>query len=97
MTFSKQVETSTGWLIKPSLDLGAILATGDIKARGKTRFPGTKSKAELNTNTIDYMSSTRGLDPDVAKDNLNVGMNYNMQGSEHCTSHGVFCIMPYEF
>ena len=97
MTFSKQVETSTGRLIKPNLDLGAIPAIGDMEARGKTRFPGTESKAELSTNTIDYMSSTRGLDLDVAKDNLNFGMSYNMQGSEHCTLHGVFCTMPYEF
>lgn len=76
MTFSKQVETSAGWLITPNLGLGPIPATGDMEARGQNPLHRNRKQAELNTNTIDYMSSRRGLGPDVAKDNLNFGMSH---------------------
>lgn len=97
VTFSKQVETGSGWYVKPSLDLGVIPATGDIEAKSKIRFTGTGTKAELDTHTMDYMSYTGGLGLDFGNDNLSLGVNYNIQASEHSTSHGVFGTVRYEF
>ena len=97
VTFSKQVETGNGWYVKPNLDLGIIPATGDIEARSKIRFTGTGTKAELDTHTMDYMSYTGGLGLDFGNDNLSLGVNYNIQASEHSTSHGVFGTVRYEF
>ncbi len=97
VTFSKQVETGNGWHVKPSLDLGILPATGDIEAKSKVRFTGTGTKAELDTHTMDYMSYTGGLGLDFGNDNLNFGLNYNIQASEHSTSHGVFGTVRYEF
>lgn len=97
VTFSKQVETGSGWYVKPSLDLGVIPATGDIEAKSNIRFTGTGTKAELDTHTMDYMSYTGGLGLDFGNDNLSLGVNYNIQASEHSTSHGVFGTVRYEF
>lgn len=97
VTFSKQVETGSGWYVKPSLDLGVIPATGDIEAKSKIRFTGTGTRAELDTHTMDYMSYTGGLGLDFGNDNLSLGVNYNIQASEHSTSHGVFGTVRYEF
>ena len=83
--------------MKPNLDLGIIPATGDIEARSKIRFTGTGTKAELDTHTMDYMSYTGGLGLDFGNDNLSLGVNYNIQASEHSTSHGVFGTVRYEF
>ncbi len=97
VTFSKQVETGSGWYVKPSLDLGVIPATGDIEAKSQIRFTGTGTKAELDTHTMDYMSYTGGLGLDFGNNNLSFGLNYNIQASEHTTSHGVFGTARYEF
>lgn len=97
VTFSKQVETGNGWYVKPSLDLGVLPATGDIDAKSKIRFTGTGTKAELDTRTMDYMSYTGGLGLDFGNNNLSFGLNYNIQASEHTTSHGVFGTARYEF
>ncbi|MDY0260747.1 MAG: autotransporter domain-containing protein [Desulfovibrio sp.] len=97
VTFSKQVETSNGWYVKPNLDLGVLPATGDIDAKSKVRFTGTGTKAELDTRTMDYMSYTGGLGLDFGNNNLSFGLNYNIQASEHATSHGVFGTARYEF
>lgn len=97
VTFSKQVETSNGWYVKPSLDLGVLPATGDIEAKSKIRFTGTTTKAELDTHTMDYMSYTGGLGLDFGNDNLSFGVNYNIQASEHSTAQGVFGTVRYEF
>lgn len=97
VTFSKQVETSNGWYVKPSLDLGVLPATGDIEAKSKIRFTGTGTKAELDTHTMDYMSYTGGLGLDFGNDNLSFGVNYNIQASEHSTAQGVFGTVRYEF
>lgn len=97
VTFSKQVETGNGWYVKPNLDLGVLPATGDIDAKSKIRFTGTGTKAELDTRTMDYMSYTGGLGLDFGNNNLSFGLNYNIQASEHTTSHGVFGTARYEF
>ncbi len=97
VTFSKQVGTGSGWYVKPSLDLGVIPATGDIEAKSQIRFTGTGTKAELDTHTMDYMSYTGGLGLDFGNNNLSFGLNYNIQASEHTTSHGVFGTARYEF
>ena len=43
------------------------------------------------------MSYTGGLGLDFGNDNLSLGVNYNIQASEHSTSHGVFGTVRYEF
>lgn len=97
VTFSKDIETSKGWIFKPQVDLAIIPAAGDVKTKSKSRIPGVGSTAELETQVVDYMTYQGGIGFDVQNDNLSFGINYNIQASEHRTGHGVFGTVRYEF
>lgn len=97
VTFSKDIETGKGWIFKPQVDLAIIPAAGDVKTKSKSRIPGVGSKAELETQVVDYMTYQGGIGFDVQNDNLSFGINYNIQASEHRTGHGVFGTVRYEF
>lgn len=97
VTFSKDIETSGGWVFKPQVDLSVIPAAGDVKAKSKSRVPGVGSTAELETQVVDTFTWQGGLGFDMKSDNLSFGLNYNIQASEHRTGHGVFGTVRYEF
>ena len=97
VAFSKQIETGNGWHFKPSLDLAVIPAAGDIDARSDVRFTGTGTKAELDTQTMDYVSYMGGLGLEFGNDTTTLGVNYNIQLGAKSTAHGVFGTFRYEF
>ena len=97
VAFSKQIETGNGWHFKPSLDLAVIPAAGDIDARSDVRFTGTGTKAELDTQTMDYVSYMGGLGLEFGNDTTSLGVNYNIQLGAKSTAHGVFGTFRYEF
>ena len=97
VAFSKQIETGNGWHFKPSLDLAVIPAAGDIDARSDVRFTGTGTKAELDTQTMDYISYMGGLGLEFGNDTTTLGVNYNIQLGAKSTAHGVFGTFRYEF
>ncbi len=97
VAFSKRIETGSGWHVKPSLDLAVIPAAGDIKARGDVRFTGVSGTAELETQTMDYISYMGQAGLEFGNDNVSLGVNYNVQAGAHSTSHGVFGTFRYEF
>ncbi|WP_206215319.1 autotransporter domain-containing protein [Desulfovibrio sp. ZJ200] len=97
VAFSRQIETGNGWHFKPSLDLAVIPAAGDIEARGDVRFTGVTGTAELETQTMDYISYMGQAGLEFGNDNVSFGVNYNLQTGVHSTSHGVFGTFRYEF
>ena len=97
VAFSKQIETGNGWHFKPSLDLAVIPAAGDIDARSDVRFTGTGTKAELDTQTMDYISYMGGLGLEFGNETTSLGVNYNIQLGAKSTAHGVFGTFRYEF
>ena len=97
VAFSKQIETGNGWHFKPSLDLAVIPAAGDIDARSDVRFTGTGTKAELDTQTIDYVSYMGQAGLEFGNDTTTLGVNYNIQLGAKSTAHGVFGTFRYEF
>ncbi|WP_165174970.1 autotransporter domain-containing protein [Desulfovibrio sp. ZJ369] len=97
VAFSKQIDTGNGWHFKPSLDLAVIPAAGDIKARGDVRFTGVSGTAELETQTMDYISYMGQAGLEFGNDNVSFGVNYNLQTGVNSTSHGVFGTFRYEF
>lgn len=97
VTFSKGIETGNGWHFKPSLDLAVIPAAGDIKARGDVRFTGVNGSAEMETQTMDYISYMGGLGLEFGNDTTTLGVNYNIQLGAKTTAHGVFGTFRYEF
>ena len=97
VAFSKQIETGNGWHFKPSLDLAVIPAAGDIDARSDVRFTGTGTKAELDTQTMDYVSYMGQAGLEFGNDTTSLGVNYNIQLGAKSTAHGVFGTFRYEF
>ena len=97
VAFSKQIETGNGWHFKPSLDLAVIPAAGDIDARSDVRFTGTGTKAELDTQTMDYVSYMGQAGLEFGNDTTTLGVNYNIQLGAKSTAHGVFGTFRYEF
>ena len=97
VAFSKQIETGNGWHFKPSLDLAVIPAAGDIDARSDVRFTGTGTKAELDTQTMDYVSYMGQAGLEFGNDTTSMGVNYNIQLGAKSTAHGVFGTFRYEF
>ena len=97
MTFAKAIETESGWQFKPQLDLGVIPAAGDVKAKSKARVPGVDSQAEMKMQVVDYATFDGGLGFELGKGDFTLGLNYNLQASEHRTGHGVFGTLRYEF
>ncbi|MEG2173121.1 MAG: autotransporter outer membrane beta-barrel domain-containing protein, partial [Desulfovibrionaceae bacterium] len=97
VTLAKEIESESGWIFRPQLDLQVIPAAGDTKAKSKVRVPGVDASAELKTRVMDDITYGGGIGFDVKKDNLSFGINYNIQASEHRTGHGVFGTVRYEF
>ncbi len=97
VTFAKAIETESGWQFKPQLDLGVIPAAGDVKAKSKARVPGVDSQAEMKMQVVDYATFDGGLGFELGKGDFTLGLNYNLQASEHRTGHGVFGTLRYEF
>ena len=97
VAFSKQIATGNGWHVKPCLDLAVIPASGDIKARSDVRFTGVNGTAELDTQTMDYISYMGQAGLEFGNDNVSFGVNYNVQAGAHSTAHGVFGTFRYEF
>ncbi|MEG6501462.1 MULTISPECIES: hypothetical protein [unclassified Desulfovibrio] len=46
---------------------------------------------------VDYVTFVGGVGFEVGKDNLSLGLNYNIQASDHRTGHSVFGTVRYEF
>lgn len=97
VAFSKDIETGNGWRFTPSLDLAVIPAAGDIKARGDVRFTGVDRTAEVETQTLDYVTWMGQAGIEFGNDALSFGVNYNLQAGAHTTAHGVFGTFRYEF
>ena len=97
LTFAANLESANGWTFKPQLDLGVIPATGDVKARSKVRIPGVDGSAEMKMQVVDYLTFDGGAGFELTKGDFSVGLNYNLQASEHRTGHGVFGTLRYEF
>ena len=97
VVFSREIATGNGWRFKPSLDLAVIPAAGDIKARGDVRFTGVSGTAEVETQTMDYITYMGQAGLEFGNDNVSFGVNYNLQAGARSTAHGVFGTFRYEF
>lgn len=97
VSFSRSIDTGNGWHFKPIVDLSVIPAAGDIKARENVRFTGTDTKAELETQIMDYISYQGGLGFEVGNENLAFGVNGNVQFGAKTSGYGVLGTFRYEF
>ena len=97
VTFSKDFEANNGWYIKPKLDLGVIIAAGDLKANSDGREPITGLNTAYEMQNVDDFAFNGGLGFDFGNENITFGINYNLLASEHETGHMVFGTFRYDF
>lgn len=88
--FSRDFNT-TGWSVRPELNLAFIPAAGDTELDSKARIPGLGiAPAALTGHVFDDWTGEAGVGLTVAKENVSFGLNYDFQGSENRKSHSVF-------
>ncbi|MBQ7456968.1 MAG: autotransporter outer membrane beta-barrel domain-containing protein [Desulfovibrio sp.] len=97
VAFSKSFETESGWHITPQMDLQLTPHAGDVDAKAYTRFTGVPKKAELETQVFDRVTYGGQVGLEFGKDNIMVGVNYNLQVGAHSSAHGLFGTLRYEF
>ena len=99
VTFTGDVDTNSGWTIKPMADLGVIFAAGDLDADSKFRVGetghGGKIAADDVVDAVTF-NGLVGLKAD-AGNGFSVGLDYNLKASDNLTSHGVTGMIRYEF
>ena len=99
VTFTGDVETGSGWVIKPMADLGVIFAAGDLDADSKFHVGNTDIRNKVTTDdVVDAVTfnGLLGLKAD-AGDGFSVGLDYNLKASGNLTSHGLTGMIRYEF
>jgi hypothetical protein len=98
VSFTKTFNSDSGWTFRPQVDVGVIPAAGDVKSTSRVRIPGVAGNADLKVQQVDYITfdGTAGIEIANGK-GFSIGLNYNLQLSEHRTGHGVFGTLRYEF
>lgn len=97
VTFDKSWELENGWSLKPAVDLSAIPAAGDLKATNRVRVPGVDGGTSLKTSVVDDLTFSGSVGVELKKDAVSLGLNYNIQASEHRTGNGVFATVRIAF
>ena len=97
VTLTKNIETASGWVVKPQLDLGVTPAAGNVKATTRATIPGIDGALSLKSQVTDYLSYDAGLGLELQKGGFALGINYQLQASEHRTGHGLFGTVRYAF
>lgn len=97
VSFSKDITTSSGWHVKPMLDLAVVPAAGDIKTKEKVRFIGTDGVAGLETQVMDHVTWQGALGLEFGKDRTSFGLQGNVQAGARTTGYGLMGLFRYQF
>ena len=97
VNLSKSFETESGWKIRPQADLSVVPAAGDTKAKIDVRTPGVDASDSMKRRVMDTTSFDGVFGIEVQKDNISLGLGYNVQASEHQTGQGVTASFMYKF
>ena len=98
VSVAKTFGNESGWSFRPQVDAGVIPAAGDVKSTARIRIPGVAGNSDLKVQQVDYATFDGTAGFEVANgQGFSVGVNYNLQLSEHRTGHGVYGTLRYEF
>ncbi len=97
VTLSKNFTTQSGWTLSPRVDVGIIVAAGDLEARTQASVPGVVGTTNMLVSNMDALSFDGGLGLELKKGDFSLGVNYNTQISEHKTDQMLFGFVRYEF
>lgn len=89
VAFSKDINTASGWNIKPSLDLVVTANTGDDEVDSDVRFNGVDLTTDLSTEVIDSVTYGANLGLQMQTGSFEFGVGVNYTGSENTDEFGV--------
>lgn len=97
VAFSKDFNTSNGWLVKPQIDLGATFNVGDVDAMSHVSIPGVNASADLKSRVMDRTTFDASLGLSTEKGSVSFGLAYDFRVGSDTTSHGVNAMLRYKF
>ncbi len=99
VTLSSEIETESGWSVTPRVDFGIVAVAGDFDAKTSASVPnyGQLGALDLKMQTVDGFAFDGGLGLGISNGAFSFDVNYNVQLSEHTTSHMVMGSFRYEF
>ena len=74
-----------------------VPAAGDTKAKIDVRIPGVDASDSMKRRVMDTTSFDGVFGIEVQKDNISLGLGYNVQASKHQTGQGVTASFMYKF
>ena len=97
VSVSKDFAFENGWKLTPKADLAVVPTLGDTKAKLDVRVPGIAAGDTIKQRVFDETSFDGTFGVQAEKDNISLGLKYNIQASEHATGHGVTASFMYKF
>lgn len=97
VSFSKDIETGSGLTLRPRADIGVQFTMGDLKVDQDVTIPGVNGTASMESEIYDPVTFMGGVGVDLAKNNLNFALDYNLGASNNVTNHQVMATFSYKF
>ncbi|WP_300683869.1 hypothetical protein [uncultured Bilophila sp.] len=97
VTFGKDVQTESGWKVKPRVDLSVVPAAGDTKARTRARVSDVAASDTVRSRIVDATAFDGSVGLELEKDNISLSLNCGVQASEHQTGQNVALSFTYKF
>lgn len=97
VTVSKDFITSSGWQLKPAVDLTLTANFGDTDADGSMAWTGTNQRTVLSSEVVDPFTVGINAGISVKKGNFSAGAGVNYTGSSNTDEFGVQANVRFEF
>lgn len=97
VTVSKDFITSSGWQLKPAVDLTLTANFGDTDADGSMAWAGTNQRTGLSSEVVDPFTVGINAGISVKKGNFSAGAGVNYTGSSNTDEFGVQANVRFEF
>lgn len=94
---SKEIKTTSGWNVKPTVDLSIIPVAGDKKITQDISFTGINGSSTLESEIMDKVSGRAKVGVEVSKNNFFMNLDYAYQGSSKMDSHNVQANFGFRF
>lgn len=97
VSVSKDFITSSGWQLKPAVDLTVTANFGDTDADGSMAWTGTNQRTGLSSEVVDPFTVGINAGISVKKGNFSAGAGVNYTGSSNTDEFGVQANVRFEF
>lgn len=89
LQLAKDVSTTSGWTMKPALELSVTPLLGSRNLHETIRFTGVDQKATTFSEVLDRVRYSANLGIAGGKENVGFGLSFGYTGSKHTDAFGV--------